>query len=286
MTSIGDAKFPIRCPHKDCSNELSITNISFILNDTQIERFYSLSFKNYALKHSSEIIGCPTPGCEYYGFTEKEDHITHFCCPECGVEHCLECDNPWHKGMTCQAAKVNARFEPNDRKFQNFLKNLNYGKCPKCRIIIEKAEGCNMIECKCGEVFCQICHLPHSAHSLRDWRKHERQVNRIEEEKRLKERLRPKDPHSLWIEAQRQRLDKEREERAHFIATPVPFYPPPPKTLTNFMSSSRLKMLQRSKERAEEERRMASRTSMSFYRYSSVPPISPAPIAPSRLERI
>lgn len=140
MTSVEDGKFPIRCPHKDCNNELIIANIKVILNEAEMERFYILSFKNYALRNPKEIIGCPTPGCEYYGFMDQENVVTHFCCPECGIEKCLRCDAPWHAGMTCKAAKINARFAPNDRKFQQFLKSLNYGKCPNCRIIIEKAE--------------------------------------------------------------------------------------------------------------------------------------------------
>ena len=35
--------------------------------------------------------------------------------------------------------------------------SLNYRRCPKCSVWVEKAGGCNYLDCKCGTMFCFSC---------------------------------------------------------------------------------------------------------------------------------
>jgi len=37
------------------------------------------------------------------------------------------------------------------------MRKFNYQKCPKCSAWVEKKEGCNYVDCKCGTNFCYTC---------------------------------------------------------------------------------------------------------------------------------
>jgi len=50
-----------------------------------------------------------------------------------------------------EAVKLN-----DDRKNVDLI-DSKYKSCPKCRIKIDKFEGCNKVTCRCGCVFCYVC---------------------------------------------------------------------------------------------------------------------------------
>lgn len=37
------------------------------------------------------------------------------------------------------------------------MKDQGWQRCPKCKVIVEKVDGCNQIECKCECSFCYLC---------------------------------------------------------------------------------------------------------------------------------
>lgn len=71
MMGAEEGRFPAFCPQKGCGAEICISDIALILSETQMERYYELSFKSYAIRHSGQMVGCPTPECKYYGFREE-----------------------------------------------------------------------------------------------------------------------------------------------------------------------------------------------------------------------
>ena len=38
-----------------------------------------------------------------------------------------------------------------------YAKTKKLKKCPSCRQLVEKSQGCNAITCRCGICFCYIC---------------------------------------------------------------------------------------------------------------------------------
>ena len=66
-------------------------------------------------------------------------------CNTCKARYCGKCLNKEHKGL-CDIYEV-----------ELLLKNLNYKRCKKCKMIIEKTQGCNHITCRCGFQFCYVC---------------------------------------------------------------------------------------------------------------------------------
>ena len=48
--------------------------------------------------------------------------------------------------------------------------NLDVQKCPRCKVKIEKAEGCNHMTCQsCKYEFCWICRGPYSDDHFEPW---------------------------------------------------------------------------------------------------------------------
>lgn len=66
-------------------------------------------------------------------------------CNECGKRFCSQCLLEPHEGK-CDDEEINF-----------FKNNLHYRQCQKCKVIIEKNQGCNHMTCRCGYQFCYVC---------------------------------------------------------------------------------------------------------------------------------
>ncbi|KAJ1381718.1 IBR domain [Sesbania bispinosa] len=68
------------------------------------------------------------------------------------------CKVPWHSGMTCYTYK---RLNPNppaeDVKLKSLATRSLWRQCVKCNHLIELAEGCYHMTCRCGYEFCYNC---------------------------------------------------------------------------------------------------------------------------------
>ncbi|KAJ3045417.1 hypothetical protein HDV00_010287 [Rhizophlyctis rosea] len=71
----------------------------------------------------------------------------------------VEEDKTWHEGYTCEEYRELPDDErgEDDRKLQQLASNQNWRRCGQCRMMVEKAFGCNHITCRCGNHFCYKC---------------------------------------------------------------------------------------------------------------------------------
>ena len=153
--------FPIRCPL--CTNEnRHEINFKIILdcllfndkNDLAL-KLENRSLNYYAQNNTDEVTFCPTPGCSYICFFDKDEF--HLKCPLCKKEYCLKCQTEWHEFSTCQEYQSQKKEKENDVKFEDYVKGSNFKQCPNCKRWIEKTEGCNNMVCLCGNNFCYGC---------------------------------------------------------------------------------------------------------------------------------
>ncbi|OHE99109.1 IBR domain-containing protein [Colletotrichum orchidophilum] len=78
----------------------------------------------------------------------------------CGERTCAGCHDKVHEGETCD--EMRARWEAEgvlkeelERKSRRTMEQLSCKQCPKCKIVIEKIDGCDAIRCEsCGHIFC------------------------------------------------------------------------------------------------------------------------------------
>lgn len=126
---------------------------------------YKRYFRNHErlniLNSNPNIIHCPFPDCQE--LIELHNLQTGMLLPEqfvtCNSGHsfCLRCrllESNHGKG-SCEG--------DNDKLMREIVqinknKRMFYKQCPVCRIIIEKADGCNRIKClNCSHEFCWLC---------------------------------------------------------------------------------------------------------------------------------
>ena len=153
--------FPIRCPL--CTNEnrheinFKIILDCLLLNDKNdlALKLEDRSLNYYAQNNTDEVTFCPTPGCNYICFFDKDEF--HLKCPLCKKEYCLKCQTEWHEFSTCQEYQSQKKEKENDIKFEDYVKGSNFKQCPNCKRWIEKISGCNHMTCTCGNYFCYGC---------------------------------------------------------------------------------------------------------------------------------
>ncbi|KAK1706636.1 hypothetical protein BDP67DRAFT_528693 [Colletotrichum lupini] len=62
---------------------------------------------------------------------------------------CTSCHMPHDDNVTCDKAEDHVNAE--------LFKGLNIKLCPKCKTPVDRYEGCNHLECKCGAHVCWQC---------------------------------------------------------------------------------------------------------------------------------
>jgi len=91
--------------------------------------------------------------------SEKQPHLT---CSKCAFELCFNCNRKWHGKLSCDRVV--------DDEFEKWAKTQDVKKCPRCRSIINKSEGCNHMTCgRCRYQFCWLCGAPYTEFHFLPW---------------------------------------------------------------------------------------------------------------------
>ena len=158
---LNNNRFPIRCPI--CTNnQRHEINTKIILDclllndkDNLALKLETISLNHLAENNSDEVSYCPTAGCNYICFYDRNEY--HLNCPLCKKSYCLKCKTEWHMGMSCEEYQREQKKDENDKKFEEYVKGNNFKQCPKCKRWVEKISGCDHISCTCGAQFCYNC---------------------------------------------------------------------------------------------------------------------------------
>ncbi|KAI5391081.1 hypothetical protein KIW84_076084 [Lathyrus oleraceus] len=155
-----------KCPHEGCKNELLIDSCRKFLTSKLIETMQQRKLE--ASIPLTEKIYCPYPRCSaLMSKTEVLDYSHSLMgseqsvpkkCVKCHGLFCFSCKVPWHSGMTCYTYK---RLNPNppaeDVKLKFLASRSLWRQCVKCNHLIELAEGCYHMTCRCSYEFCYKC---------------------------------------------------------------------------------------------------------------------------------
>lgn len=146
--------FPIRCP--ECPYIIIEDLAKRILTKQDMEGMW------YWAKLFSEVqsfycpngncgarIEQPTPECAR---TIRRAH-----CPACHEAFCYRCQVKWHEGKSCVQYARASGVVTLDRALEKLAKKEKWRRCPKCRIVVERHDGCRHIMCRCGHEFCYNC---------------------------------------------------------------------------------------------------------------------------------
>uniref|UniRef100_A0AAY4AQL1 RBR-type E3 ubiquitin transferase n=1 Tax=Denticeps clupeoides TaxID=299321 RepID=A0AAY4AQL1_9TELE len=81
-------------------------------------------------------------------------------CSVCTLEFCSACKANWHPGQACQETLPITSFLPGETSsfYKSDEDDAPIKRCPKCKVYIERDEGCAQMMCKnCKHAFCWYC---------------------------------------------------------------------------------------------------------------------------------
>ncbi|KAJ8358634.1 hypothetical protein SKAU_G00151590 [Synaphobranchus kaupii] len=155
----------VTCPYVDenyaCDTKLQDREISSVLSPEEYQKFLKLRL-SIAETRSENSFHCKTPDCQ--GWCIFEDEVNEFLCQLCNETNCILC-KAIHKGMNCKEYQDDLRIRAeNDIAAKQTTDMLNTmletGQamhCPKCKIIVQKKDGCDWICCvMCKTEMCWV----------------------------------------------------------------------------------------------------------------------------------
>ncbi|KAI1891054.1 hypothetical protein AGOR_G00159950 [Albula goreensis] len=158
-----DAEVP--CPYVDddyaCDCQLQDREIRSLLSEEEYRKFLELRL-SIAETRSENSYHCKTPDCA--GWCIFEDEVNEFNCQLCNEPNCILC-KAIHKNMNCKEYQDDLRIRAeNDIAAKQTTEMLNTmlqsGEamlCPKCKIIVQKKDGCDWICCvMCKTEMCWV----------------------------------------------------------------------------------------------------------------------------------
>lgn len=147
-----EVSFPLVCHgiDKACGECIPLFIARDLLSPDDLEAVFRSALSSHIRTHLDEFHYCPTPDCQQIHRSTPEGIFMQ--CPECLTQICTHCHSEAHNGLTCKEAS------DGDGLFQEWAAENKVKQCPKCKVAIEKAEGCNHVTCSmCQTHICWVC---------------------------------------------------------------------------------------------------------------------------------
>ena len=135
--SIDSNKIPLMCPIPECKAEIQINSVDNLLDKAYVDRFERFAFKLVVLKNSQKFLSWPTADCDYIFWVEKNDRKDYFKCPNCAIEYWLDCEAPYHDGVSCdeyQRIYGKGVLDFDDQQAIDHALENSMKRCPKCKM--------------------------------------------------------------------------------------------------------------------------------------------------------
>ena len=149
--------FPIRCAHEGCGDPILLTDLRTLLLNEKLEELFRAALGAFVATSGGTYRFCPSPDCpSVYRAADAGKAGEPFVCGACYAETCTRCHLEYHPYLSCERYKEFK--EDPDSSLKEWCKGKEHIKsCPGCGFTIEKVDGCNHVECKCGKHVCWVC---------------------------------------------------------------------------------------------------------------------------------
>ncbi|XP_072364048.1 ranBP-type and C3HC4-type zinc finger-containing protein 1 [Scyliorhinus torazame] len=149
----------VPCPYRDesyaCDSKLQEREVRALVSLEDYDKFLDRGM-SVAESSSENSYHCKTADCR--GWCIYEDTVNEFRCPICSKLNCLLCKEI-HQGMNCKQYQDDLRSRAlNDsaarrttQMLTTMVQNGEAMHCPKCKIIVQKKDGCDWLRCP-------VCH--------------------------------------------------------------------------------------------------------------------------------
>lgn len=151
--------FPVCCTVPGCKLEFLLTDLKSLLPVEKQDELFRASVAAHVAGSGGKLRFCPSPDCpSVYRVLGEEEELRseRFLCGACYGETCRRCHLEYHSPLTCETYKEFK--EDPDTSLREWSKGKEHVKgCPVCSYTIEKVDGCNHVECRCGAHICWVC---------------------------------------------------------------------------------------------------------------------------------
>lgn len=149
--------FPLRCMHEGCGAQILLTDLKTLLVGEKLEELFRSSLSSFVASSEGKFRFCPSPDCpSVYQVADPDTPMKTFVCGACSSETCTSCYLESHPFISCERYKEFK--EDPDLSLKEWCKGKEHVKeCRVCGYTIEKIDGCNHIECRCGRHICWAC---------------------------------------------------------------------------------------------------------------------------------
>ena len=151
---------PITCASRACGALMSVQDIlaGCTKADVAIHDLLHVVYLHHITMNRDYVRHCTTDGCAVVYEVPVEDAEHTFNCPSCQQSTCINCDMPWHPGLSCVVKALIETLE--DERLREWMSEdaENRKMCPECRVGIEKNGGCANVLCVgCARSICWRC---------------------------------------------------------------------------------------------------------------------------------
>ncbi|XP_016298255.1 probable E3 ubiquitin-protein ligase RNF144A-A isoform X1 [Sinocyclocheilus anshuiensis] len=153
----------ISCPDSACPKRghLQENEIECMVAAEIMQRYRKLQFEKEVLLDPSRT-WCPSSTCQAVCKLKESDTALPQLvrCNVCTLEFCSTCKASWHPDQDCQQNVPITAFLPGESSlfFKADDDDAPIKRCPKCKVYIERDEGCAQMMCKnCKHAFCWYC---------------------------------------------------------------------------------------------------------------------------------
>lgn len=156
------------CVQHSCMLPPSNECVEFALESKEEAGKYWCRMIQHKLGQIPDIRFCPGPRCGQAIVVNLDDNCLNVSCPLCELKFCRDCQNEWHSeigdGSCIDFVKYQLRTVHGEEEVAKEMQHWKYSqrtgrkRCPCCRVMIEKNQGCQHMTCKkCTHQFYWCC---------------------------------------------------------------------------------------------------------------------------------
>ncbi len=137
------SNYPLQCYHPSCKRTIGETQLvrhDLLNSNKELLKHRRLTVLSKAYRRVQKVVHCPE--CDFPQVVNKHEGV---CCRNCGISYICVHDD--FSTMKSTLAAVES-FSPD-----SIGRIDGWARCPHCRIIISKGDGCSHMSCICGEDF-------------------------------------------------------------------------------------------------------------------------------------
>ena len=136
--------YPLKCFYPSCNKLIGKTQIElFTRTEEELKRHYRFSVLGQSYRGSQQVVHCPS--CDHPKHFHRPRNECKFACRACKTSYYVNVDGKTNERSTIRAIESIKR--------DKVGRNDGWCRCPKCKMIISKGDGCDHIACPCGQHF-------------------------------------------------------------------------------------------------------------------------------------